>query len=110
MSSEQKPQLSESEQQKRDQLQREKPRVFEKIAKFAEKVERGESIAILQFQYDYTCNFRCQHCSVTRFQGKKEGRCFTPEDVKELSRQADEMGLAQHRYHRRRAAGVSRLR
>jgi MoaA/NifB/PqqE/SkfB family radical SAM enzyme len=34
------------------------------------------------------------HCSVKRFQGKKEGRFFTIEDVKELSRQADEMGLA----------------
>jgi MoaA/NifB/PqqE/SkfB family radical SAM enzyme len=31
---------------------------------------------------------------VKRFQGKKEGRSFTIEDVKELSRQADEMGLA----------------
>ena len=86
--------MSESEQQKRDQLKREKPRVYEKISQFAEKVERGESIAILQFQYDYTCNFRCQHCCIKRFQGKKEGRCFTPADVKELSRQADEMGLA----------------
>lgn len=94
MSCEQQSQLSPGEQQKREQLKREKPRVYEKIFHFAEKVERGESIAILQFQYDYTCNFRCQHCSVKRFQGKKEGRCFTPEDVKELSRQADEMGLA----------------
>lgn len=86
--------LTSSENEKRNRLKQEKPLAYEKIMKYDEKVKRGESIAILQFQYDYTCNFRCQHCSVKRFQGKKEGRCFTPDDVKELSRQADAMGLA----------------
>ena len=79
---------------KRDLLRKEKPYVYEKIQKFDEKVKRGESIAIIQFQYDYTCNFRCQHCSIEKFQGKKDGPYFTPESVKELCRQADEMGWA----------------
>ena len=61
---------------------------------FSDKVARGESIAIIQFQYDYTCNLRCQHCSVKRFQGKKEGRTFTLDDVRDFCRQADELGLA----------------
>ena len=87
-------QLKSVEVDKRNQLKKEKPHVYEKILKFDEKVKKGESIAILQFQYDYTCNFTCEHCSVKRFQGKKEGRCFTISDVRELSRQADEMGLA----------------
>jgi MoaA/NifB/PqqE/SkfB family radical SAM enzyme len=82
------------EKKKRDQLKRDKPYVYEKIMKFEDKVKRGESIAIIQFQYDYTCNFRCQHCSIEGFQGKKETRSITIEDVKDLSRQADEMGLA----------------
>lgn len=86
--------LKPEENSKRNALKANKPYVYEKIMKYAEKVERGESIAILQFQYDYTCNFRCEHCSVKRFQGKKEGRFFTIPDVRELSRQADEMGLA----------------
>jgi len=86
--------LSEVEQNKRGQLQREKPRVFEKVMAYDEKVKRGESIAILQFQYDYTCNFRCQHCCITRLQEKKAPRHFTIPDVRELSRQADELGLA----------------
>ena len=34
------------------------------------------------------------HCSIKQFQGKKTDRCFTIADVRELSRQADEMGLA----------------
>jgi len=87
-------QLKLSETEKRNLLKKEKPYVYEKIIKYDEKFKNGESIAILQFQYDYTCNFRCSHCSVKRFQGKKKGRFFTISDVKELSRQADEMGLA----------------
>lgn len=88
--------LKESEKTKRNQLKIEKPYVYEKIMKFEEKVKRGESIAIIQFQYDYTCNFRCAHCCIKKFQdqGKNQGRSFTINDVKELSKQADEMGLA----------------
>lgn len=86
--------LSSEESSKRSQLQKEKPYVYEKILKFDEKVQKGESIAILQFQYDYRCNFHCQHCCITRIQEPKGGRAFTIEDVKELSRQADAMGLA----------------
>jgi len=89
-------QLKPSEIGKRNKLKKEKPYVYGKIMKFAEKVKKGESIAILQFQYDYTCNFNCQHCDITRLRdNKKKKRFFTISDVKELSRQADEMGLAQ---------------
>lgn len=86
--------LKSGEIERRNSLKKEKPYVYEKIIKCGEKIKNGESIAIIQFQYDFTCNFKCEHCSVKRFQGKKEGRSFTISDVKELSRQADEMGLA----------------
>ncbi|MCE5336668.1 MAG: radical SAM protein [Desulfobacteraceae bacterium] len=86
--------LKEAEVAKRSQLKREKPYVYDKIMKYDEKVKNGESIAILQFQYDYTCNLKCEHCAVKRFQGKSSKRSFTIADVRELSRQADEMGLA----------------
>lgn len=77
-------------------MKKEKPYVYEKIMKYGEKVKRGESIAIIQFQYDYACNFRCRHCDITRLrENKKKKRFFTLKDVKELSRQADAMGLAQ---------------
>ncbi len=88
------PELKDEETAKRDKLKREKPRVFAKIQKFDEKIEKGESIAIIQFQYDYNCNFRCDHCCIKGFQDGRKARSFTIEDVKELSRQADEMGLA----------------
>ncbi|MFA4858464.1 MAG: radical SAM protein, partial [Candidatus Margulisiibacteriota bacterium] len=79
---------------KRQLLKKEKPYVYGKIMRYEEKIKKGESIAILQFQYDYTCNFRCRHCCVTKIRAKNPDRYFTPESVKELSRQADAMGLA----------------
>ncbi len=87
-------QLKPDEANKRNQLKKEKPYVYEKIMKYDEKVKKGESIAILQFQYDYRCNFRCHHCDITKLRRKNKARYFTIDDVKELSRQADEMGLA----------------
>jgi MoaA/NifB/PqqE/SkfB family radical SAM enzyme len=86
--------LSQDELAKRNNLKLEKPYVHEKIMKYAEKVSRGESIAILQLQYDYTCNFHCKHCCITKLRCKDQKRAFTITDVRELSRQADEMGLA----------------
>ncbi|MCM8796939.1 MAG: radical SAM protein [Candidatus Omnitrophica bacterium] len=86
--------LKSEEIKRRDKLKAEKPYVYEKIVRFDEKYRRGESIAIIQFQYNYRCNFRCQHCSVKGFQGENSARQFTIADVKDLFRQADEMGLA----------------
>jgi MoaA/NifB/PqqE/SkfB family radical SAM enzyme len=80
----------------RNKLREEKPYVYEKVMKFDEKIKRGESIAIIQLQYSYACNMACQHCSVKSIQdqGRNNRRVLTPEDVRELCRQADELGLA----------------
>lgn len=91
-----KTQLKPAEAQKRNKLKEIKPYVYEKIMKFDEKIKRGESIAIIQLQYSYACNFLCHHCSVRSIQdqGRGDRRVLTPQDVKELARQADELGLA----------------
>lgn len=93
--------ITQVEQDNRNQLKLEKPYVYEKVMQYADKVQRGESIAILQFQYDYRCNFSCEHCSADKFMLKNTSpkksdprRKFTIDDVRELSRQGDEMGLA----------------
>jgi MoaA/NifB/PqqE/SkfB family radical SAM enzyme len=86
--------LKPEESAKRSLLKSSKPYVYEKIMRYDEKVKKGESIAILQFQYDYACNFKCEHCCITGLRRKGKPRCFMIDDVKELSRQADEMGLA----------------
>ncbi len=87
--------LSERELAGRNYLKEKKPRVYEKITQFEEKYKRGESIAIIQLQYNYRCNMRCEHCSIEAYQKNAAGkRSLTPQDVAELARQADELGLA----------------
>jgi MoaA/NifB/PqqE/SkfB family radical SAM enzyme len=80
-------------------LQKKKPHVYDKMMKYPEKLARGESIAIIQFQYDYNCNFDCEHCSIDKFYVPKSWekasgrRKFELEDVRRLSKEADEYGL-----------------
>lgn len=85
--------LSTNELTKRNKLAQEKPYVYEKVLKFHDKLQNGESIAIIQFQYNYTCNFKCVHCSINRFQNHNKPS-FTLDNVRKLSKEADEMGLA----------------
>jgi len=86
--------LKPAEANNRNKLKAEKPYVYEKMIRLEEKMRRGESIAIIQFQYNYVCNLTCEHCSIEPFQGKNGKETWTIEKVKNLSRQADELGLA----------------
>ena len=69
--------------------------MYAKFERYMDKVSRGESVAIIQFQYDYRCNLFCEHCCVTTLRRLKRDRCFDIADVRELSRQADDLGLGQ---------------
>lgn len=80
--------------EKRNRLKQEKPLVYDKVTKFAEKFRKGEPFPIIQLHWRYFCNFRCEHCSISIFQGKKGTRSLSVFDVRELSRQAHELGLA----------------
>jgi MoaA/NifB/PqqE/SkfB family radical SAM enzyme len=84
--------LSQAEQSSRDALMARKPRVYEKVRRYGDIVKNGGSIAIVQLQYSYACNFTCAHCSISRM--KKDARSLTAPDVKMLADQADAMGLA----------------
>ena len=84
---------AEQEVQKRENLKREKPKAYEKICKFDEKIKRGESITILQFQFDYRCNFNCTHCSIAN-RSNPSRKELQVEDVANIAKQADELGLA----------------
>ena len=87
--------LTEKEQARREYLREQKPRVFEKVSRFEEKYWRGESIALIQLQYNYRCNMLCEHCSIESYQKNAAGkRSLTPEDVKKLADEADALGLA----------------
>ncbi len=86
-------QKKQMENTRRDKLRREKPLVFEKILKLDEKFLKGESIAIVDIAYDYLCNLKCKHCLNSRIPKKERG--LTIEDLKNISEQADQLGLCQ---------------
>jgi MoaA/NifB/PqqE/SkfB family radical SAM enzyme len=87
--------LTNNEILKRNKLQLEKPFVYEKMLAFDSKLKNGEAIPIIQLQYNYACNFKCQHCSIKSLQYKPEGKHkLTPVDIASLAKQADELGLA----------------
>ena len=44
-----------------------KPQVYKKMMEYPNKLARGEGIPIIQFQYDYLCNFDCEHCCIDKF-------------------------------------------
>jgi MoaA/NifB/PqqE/SkfB family radical SAM enzyme len=81
------------EQERREKLKREKPRVYEKFMQYEAKRARGESTAMIDFCFDYKCNMKCVHCSNLSF--AKKDREMTISDLRDLARQADELGLAQ---------------
>ncbi|MDL2314133.1 radical SAM protein [Desulfovibrio sp. OttesenSCG-928-C14] len=85
--------LNATEQSRRNYLKETKPYVYAKVQRFSEKIQRGESIAVIQMQYNYACNFSCVHCAIKPLQNPV-ARSMTPDDVAELARQADEIGLA----------------
>jgi len=95
--------LSDAEQEKRAGLAARKPRVAEKLANVAAMEERGEISPIIRIEKSYLCNFTCSHCSAEYYMdrhlegvlGVKEDRSqMTLDDIRDISRQADELGLA----------------
>ncbi len=94
--------LSEIEAARRNKLKAEKPRVLEKILAQPDKVAQGKSVALIVLNYDYLCNFQCEHCSSDglMIKNKKDRaaaalkRSLTPRDVKKLFDEADKLGLS----------------
>jgi MoaA/NifB/PqqE/SkfB family radical SAM enzyme len=97
------PALTACEAAKRNDLASRKPHVAAKLARIAEMEERGEISPIVRLEKSYLCNFQCTHCSAEYYMDRHLKKVFNIEDqrrkidladVRELSRQADELGLA----------------
>ena len=85
---------TEREKEGRRRLQEKKPRVYEKIMKQAQMIKEKKSVAFIQLEYDYRCNFKCEHCSIEAFKKPGRGhRKLTVADVKSIADQADAMDL-----------------
>ncbi|MDD5307570.1 MAG: radical SAM protein [Deltaproteobacteria bacterium] len=78
---------------KREKLRREKPGVYEKVMKIADRHARGVATPIIDIGYNYSCNMNCRHCCASRFE--KKNRRLAPDDLQNLSNQAHDLGLCQ---------------
>lgn len=87
-------QLTPLQKKRREEMRKKKPLVYEKSIKYGEKVLRGESIASILIQYDYKCNMRCEHCSISTLRNP-EGKSLDVDAIKSIANQADALGLAQ---------------
>lgn len=95
--------LTPAEQEKREGLKVRKPYIAAKLANIAAMEERGEISPIIRLEKSYLCNFQCTHCSAEYYMDRHKKKVFKIEDarrkidlddIRELSRQADEAGLA----------------
>lgn len=95
--------LSAEELKKRNDLASRKPYVAAKLARIAEMEERGEISPIIRLEKSYLCNFQCTHCSAEYYMDRHlekvikihdEREKMSLEDVRRISREADEAGLA----------------
>ena len=95
--------LSEAEKNKRAGLALRKPHVAKKLAKIVENEKKGIVNPIIRLEKSYLCNFQCTHCSAEYYMDRhlekklktKENRPqMTMDDIRNISKQADELGLA----------------
>jgi MoaA/NifB/PqqE/SkfB family radical SAM enzyme len=95
--------LSADETAKRNELWARNPHVAQKLADIAAMEERGEISPIIRLEKSYLCNFQCTHCSAEYYMDRHLEKVhkttddrskMSLDDIRELSRQADELGLA----------------
>jgi MoaA/NifB/PqqE/SkfB family radical SAM enzyme len=75
-------------------LKAKKPLVYDKVIKFDDMLEQRKSIALIQLQYKYNCNFHCSFCSIAGLRERKYERVLDIETVKRVFDEADAYGLA----------------
>lgn len=81
------------QQQRRRTLQEEKPLVYEKIVKIADRIRNGEFVPLIAIAYDTICNLKCRHCCIENM--RYDAPTLTIEHVRSLAQQADDLGIAQ---------------
>lgn len=86
----------------RERLKVEKPAVYQKLLALDEIKKAGRQVPPnIEIAYNYKCNIQCEHCFATKLgdiTGKiqKKDRSLSLDDLREISRQANEMGVFQY--------------
>jgi len=95
--------LTAEETAKRNGLRARKPYVAEKLANILAMEARGEISPIIRLEKSYLCNFQCTHCSAEYYMDRHldkvlhvtdDRKKIDLEKIKDISREADELGLA----------------
>jgi len=87
--------LTPAEIKSREHLRKIKPRVYDKCLQFTDQLKKGKSIALIQLQYKYLCNFHCSHCAISSFRTRTgSNRRLDIPTVQRVYDEADEYGLA----------------
>jgi len=79
--------------QRRQSLKENKPLVYEKILKIADRISKGEFLPLIAIAYDTVCNLKCKHCCIDNM--RYDDPVLTIEHIRSLAVQADELGIAQ---------------
>jgi len=95
--------LTPQERAKRNGLAQRKPYLAQKLSQITAREARGEISPIIRLEKSYLCNFQCTHCSAEYYMDRHLEKVVKVEDtrrkmdlddIRELSKQADELGLA----------------
>lgn len=86
--------LTERERNMRRKFREQKPLIYKKIKEHMGMIKRGESVAFIQYERDYGCNFSCDHCYIEDLKKAKGVKRLTLADVGRIADQADAMNLA----------------
>ena len=95
--------LSDLEHSKRSDLESRKPHVAKKLAENKLRQDAGFPTPVIRLADNMLCNFQCNHCCAEHYMdrhllkitgSKEERRTIGLDDIRELSRQSDEFGLA----------------
>jgi MoaA/NifB/PqqE/SkfB family radical SAM enzyme len=85
--------LTKRETNNRLTLREKKPAAYYKILHHPQMIVEKKSVALIQLQYNYACNFKCKHCAIEKF--KQLGiRSLTISEVESIADQAHKMGIA----------------
>lgn len=79
--------------QRRQSLKENKPFVYEKIIKLADRIRNGEFLPLIAIVYDTVCNLKCKHCCIDNM--NYDSPTLTIEHIRNLAVQADKLGIAQ---------------
>jgi MoaA/NifB/PqqE/SkfB family radical SAM enzyme len=96
------PEVKKREESDKLKLKSQKPLVYKKMRAMDELLSSGQPVPQIVLNYDYLCNFQCEHCCSDLFMnktGKAEKadikKKLTPEDVSILADKVHEIGGSQ---------------